>query len=183
MVAPCAVALAAAADHSRYWRESGRLVRTGATAGLCVAIIVAGGVWPTALWRTYTRQHASLGLPGTKLIRVEPGIAAGVQGISRLLLENCDTFYGLPNQNSFFIFTGLPAVSGMLANGGPAGLTDDQQRQVVDALARAEADGKRVCVLRNGTIPSPPPGPLTDALSLYGAVVAASGPYTISRHV
>jgi hypothetical protein len=114
-------------------------------------------------------------------MRVDPTVAATIQGVSRQLRKHCDTFYGVPNLNSFYIFSGLPAVTGMVANGGPAGLTASQQLQVAKALQEKESGGARVCILRDGSVTALAPGPLTDVLNLYAKPVATVGNYTISR--
>jgi hypothetical protein len=180
MVVPCAIALAAGIDRFSVWRDSGRLVRGVATAVLCLVLVIASGVWPPDVWSTY-HDNTKLALPGAGLMRIEAQDAAKVHAVVKQLRAHCDTFYGVPNQNSFHIFTGLPAVTGMVANGGPAGLTQGQQQQVVDALRAQFAAGKRVCILRNGFQKVPAPGPLTRELKKYRAVVAKVKNYTIAR--
>ena len=181
MVVPCGIALAVGAERSRLWLESGRLVRAGATAVLCFALIVGTGIWPPALWKTYV-DSPRLALPGTGLIRLDANTTAILQGVSRRLRADCDTFYGVPNQNSLYIFSGVPAVTGIVANGGPAGLTVAQQRTVVAALRKKERTHERVCVVRYFMPGKPPPGPLATALSQYAHIVSDVYPYTISRH-
>jgi hypothetical protein len=179
---PCAIALAAGVDYSRAWRESGVFIRGGATAFVCIAIIVAMGMMPTTIWKAYA-DTPSFGLPGTGLMRVDPAAAAPIREAVRQIRAHCDTFYGVPNLNSFYVFTGLPAVTGIVVNGGPAGLTAEQQRQVIDALAEKTKAGQRVCILRDssqGVVLTP--GPFADALNQYVKVVASSGTYTIARH-
>jgi hypothetical protein len=180
MLVPCAVGVAVGLDQSRAWRELGWLKQTGVAAFGCVALFVATAVWPTTMWHTYTRAP-SLGLPGTGLMRLDPGTAANLRATTAALQANCDTFYGSPNLNSFYIFTELPPVTGMVANGGTAALTTEQQQQVIDALERKTAAGERVCILRDGTVPPVEDTPLGKVLQRYPIVVAAVGNYTISR--
>ena len=95
----------------------------------------------------------------------------------------CDTFYGIPSENSFYIFSGLPPATEMLSNGGPAGLTQDQQAEVLQQLEAKQQAGERVCILTDTTQNIQlPPGPLTDALNQYTAVVSTVAGYTITRH-
>jgi hypothetical protein len=182
MVVPCAIALAAGMDHSRVWRESGWLLRGGAAVVVCLALVVAVGTWPTSAWKDYA-DNSSLGLPGTGLMRIDPKLAATLRGVAKQLRAHCDTFYGVPNLNSFYVFSGLPPVTGMVANGGPAGLTAAQQQQVVVALQRKLRARERVCILRQFVLPVAPAQPqLRHLLKTFSTVVARIGPYTISRH-
>jgi hypothetical protein len=138
--------------------------------------------WPPAIWDNYL-QATSLNLPGAGLVRVDADTATTVQEVTQALRAQCDTFYDIPDQNSFYIFSGLPAVTGMLANGGTDGLTVKEQGKVVDALQTASATQERVCIMRdtsqNIVLPF---GTLTDVLNQYTTVVASVGSYTISRH-
>jgi hypothetical protein len=139
-------------------------------------------LWPPGIWRTYV-DNPSFGLPGTGLMRIDPKIAATVRRATHGLRKHCDTFYGVPNQNSFHIFSGIPALTGMVANGGPEGLTSSQQDQVVKALQAKTRAHKRVCILRDTSqVVVLPRGRLTHLLAKYSKVVAKAGPYTISKH-
>ena len=81
------------------------------------------------------------------------------------------------------MFTGLPPATEMLANGGPAGLTENQQAEVLRQLEEKQQAGERVCILTDTTQNIQlPPGPLTDALHQYTTVVGTVAGYTISRH-
>jgi hypothetical protein len=121
-------------------------------------------------------------MPGTGLMRVNPDIAELVHVVTRELRANCDTFYGVPNENSYYIFSGLPAVTGMVANGGPAALTIDQQAQVAKVLQNKAGTHERVCILRDSSQPIVPPARRLDrVLNEYSRVVATIGPYSISR--
>jgi hypothetical protein len=180
MVVPCGIALAVGIDYSRIWREAGLWIRGGATAFVCVAILVASHGLPAGAWKGYVDSPA-FGLPGTGLMRVDPSVAATIQGAARQLRKHCDTFYGVPDLNSFYIFSGLPAITGMVANGTPDALTPDQQRLVIDEFQQKESAGERVCILRDGTVTTLAPGPLTNVLNLYTKTVATVGNYTISR--
>jgi hypothetical protein len=182
MAVPCCIALAAGVDHSRAWREANLFIRGGAAVFLSVAFVIAIGQWPPTIWKGYLDSQ-SMGLPGTGLIRIDPTYDAGLKQVVQSLQAQCDTFYGVPNQNSFYIFSGLPAVTGIVANAGISGLTNQQRAQIIDALQQANDANKRVCILRDTSqVIALPPGPLTDVLNQYSSVVATVGSYTISRH-
>jgi hypothetical protein len=198
LVVPCAIALALGVDRSRVWRDAGRLRRGAAAGALCIALVVVSGpssASPLGLWKGYVKGDA-LGLPGAGMIRVDPDVEStsfGVLGaiplpnlvpnireVVRALRANCDTFYGVPNLNSFYVWSGLPPMTGMLANGGPDGLTSSQQQQIIDAFRAREAAHERVCVLRDGTLNELEPGPLADLLNQYRKAVATVENYSIS---
>jgi hypothetical protein len=68
----------------------------------------------------------------------------------------------------------------MVANAGITGMTAEQQGQVVDALAKFEKEGKRVCILRDKSQPiALPPVELARVLKSYSKPVATAGPYSI----
>jgi hypothetical protein len=181
MVVPCAIALAVGIDHSQIWRQAGVIVQSLAATAVCVALIISVNVWPPNIWHVYF-QGAHIDLPGTGLMRIDPPTAANLQGVTQMLRAQCDTFYGVPSENSFYIFSGLPPATTMLANGGPTGLTSDQQAQVVRDLQQKQQANERVCILRDSAEAVPvPPGALGDALNQYTTVVGTVGTYTISR--
>ncbi len=140
MAVPCAIALAAGVDHSRAWRELGGLLRGAATLAIVLALVFAGVLWPTSGWKGYVSDNASFDVPGTGLMRIDPNVVEEVQQAVKILRANCDTFYGLPNLNSFYIFTGLPPVTGMLANGGPDA-SDDRAEASNHRRAEGEDQG------------------------------------------
>ena len=180
MTAPCAIAVAVGVDRMRMWRDAASWTKALATAMLCGVLVIASSQWPPALWRTYV-NNASLGLDGTSLLRVEPAQADGLRAVSDSLREECDAFYGVPNENSFYLFTGIKPFSGMVAD-RPIGLTRDQQRQLINTFRNREAAGERVCVLRDASIEVDDiPKPLSVLLNKYTRIVSTIPPYTISR--
>ena len=105
-----------------------------------------------------------------------------LQTVTQILQQHCDTFYGVPSENSFYVFSGLAAPTAMLANGGPIGLTVDQQLQVVKGLRAANMAHERVCILRDSSQPVVlPPGALTNTLNRYSSVVGTYSTYTVSK--
>ena len=135
MTVPCAIALAAGIDHIDVWRDSGLLAKVSVTAVACLALIVASTLWPPAIWKGY-RANAKLGLPGTGLMRIDPSLASELQQVTQALRAQCDTFYGVPDENSFYIFSGIAPITGLLVD-RPIALTDAQQVQVAETLAAA----------------------------------------------
>ena len=178
MTVPCAIALAAGLDATNVWRESSSRVRFIVTAVLCLGLVVGSSLWPIEIWSAYTKSP-KLDLPGTGLMRIEPNLAAELQQVTRVLRSECDTFYGVPEENSFYIFTGISPPTGMIAD-RPVGLTDSQQRQIVTALQARTLAGQRVCLLRDNSQPNELlPGPLNTALANYTNTIAKVGNYTI----
>jgi hypothetical protein len=179
VVVPCGIALAAAIDRSGIWRKGGRGFRGGTTAVLCVALALAAGVWPIGLWNSYL-SAPPLHLEGAGLLRIDPVLTAELQSAAADLRANCDVFYGIPNENSLYIFSGVAPVTYMVANAGIAGMTAEQQQRVLDALLRFTKEKKRVCILRDRSQPvAQKPSPLLHELRKYTKPVAVAGPYVI----
>jgi hypothetical protein len=183
MTVPCAIAIAAGLERHASWRDMGALPAALATGSLCLLLVLAGGSWPPALWKSYTAQPV-LGLPGTTFMRVDAERARVLRTVTAALREQCDTFYSAPGLNSFYIFSGLPPPTGLLAN-WPGVLDAAQQREVLSRLRAAERANARVCILRDVSRSSEwlagyGSGPLRAILTDYDAVIARVGPYTIS---
>jgi hypothetical protein len=183
MTVPCAIAIAAGLERLAFWRDIDALPAALATGSLCLLLVLAGGSWPPALWKTYTAQPV-LGLPGTTFIRVDAERAGILRTVTAALRAHCDTFYSAPGLNSFYIFSGLPPPTGLLAN-WPGVLDAAQQREVLSRLRAAERADARVCILRDVSRNSEwlagyGSGPLRAIVTDYDAVVTRAGPYTIS---
>jgi hypothetical protein len=179
MTVPCAIALAAGIDHSRLWRESGVRAQVAVTLVLCIALVVAGNLWPLNVWNTYL-SNTKMGLPGTGLMRIDPDIATEVQQVTLQLRQRCDTFYGVPDENSFYIFTGIAPFTGLLVD-RPIALTIAQQQQVAAQLQDRSAANERVCILTDTSQATQlDPGPLEDALQPFSDVIATVDNYTIA---
>jgi hypothetical protein len=181
MTAPCAIAIALGIDYSRHWRESSSLTKLAVTAFVCLGLVVASTEWPVGIWNAY-RQSPKLGLPGTGLMRIDPNLTAELQQVAQILDTQCDTFYGVPDENGFYVFTNEPPLNGMVAD-RPVGLDVGQQNQIVTALQTKLSDGERVCILRDLSQGNElAPGPLETALSQFTTIVGSAGSYTVSRH-
>ncbi len=183
MTVPCTIAVAAGLERLASWREMNALHTAVATASLCVLLVLAAGSWPPASWNTYTAQPV-LGLRGATLIRVDAERARVLRTVTAALREQCDTFYSAPGLNSFYIFSGLPPPTGLLAN-WPGVLDDAQQKEVLSRLRAAEGANERVCILRDVSRTSAwlagyGSGPLRAILTDYDAVITRAGPYAIS---
>ena len=112
-------------------------------------------------------------------------MARSVQTLTCVVKEHCDTFYSAPGFDSLYIYTGLPAPTGLLSN-WPGVLTDTEQREIVGALQDAERRGEHVCVVRDVTLmrqwraSTYGTGPLGIALRTYTTRVGGAGYYTVS---
>lgn len=183
MAVPCAIALAAGIDQLEVWTRA-RVATQVLVAGMVgLALIVASAAWPPTLWQQYT-DNTSLNLPGAGLIRVDPRVAQELQSITADLRRECDTFYSVPAINSFYLFSGIPPLTGLVAN-YPGGLVASQQRQVVKQMQNA-ALHERVCVLRDDARAQIVAigygvGPLHRELIKYQTVVATAGTLTITK--
>jgi hypothetical protein len=183
MTVPCTIAIAAGLERHASWRDMGALPASLATGSLCLLLVLATGSWPPAAWKTYTAQPV-LGLPGTTFMRVDAERTRVLRTVTADLRKQCDTFYSAPGLNSFYIFSGLPPPTGLLAN-WPGVLDAAQQKEVLSRLRAAERANARVCILRDTTRSSAwlagyGSGPLRAILTDYDAVVTRAGPYTIS---
>ena len=181
MVAPSAIAVALGIDHFSLWRNAGYFTRAVATTFVCLAVIVACNVWPPNIWDTYL-NNPKLDLPGTTLMRIDPNVTLELQQLVQAIHQQCDTFYGVPDENSLYVFSEVPAFTGMLAD-RPYGLSVAQQEQVVNTLQQKTAAGERVCVVRDISQGNElVAGPLNDALDQYENIVETVDNYTIARH-
>jgi hypothetical protein len=183
MTVPCTIAIAAGLERHASWRDMKALPVAVATGSLCLLLVLATGSWPSAWWTTYTAQPV-LGLRGTSFIRLDPERTRVLRTVTAALREQCDTFYSAPGLNSFYIFSGLPPPTGLLAN-WPGVLDATQQREVLSRLRAAEGANERVCLLRDLSRSSAwlagyGSGPLREILTDYDAVVTRAGPYAIS---
>ena len=181
MTVPCAIAIAIGTHHITAWNEARRETKLLITACLCLALVFASTLWPPEIWKSYLALP-KFGLPGTGLMRVDPSEQKEVQAVAELLPANCDAFYSVPDMNSFYIFTGMPAFTGMLVD-RPDALTPKQQEQIAATLREKAAAHERVCILRDtAQVVVRTPGPLSKALRPYDKVIATVGGFTISKH-
>ena len=147
MTAPCAIAIAIALESSPTWRETARTSKIIATLLLCLGLVVVSTQWPIGIWSDY-RDSTKLGLPGTALMRVDPTDAANIQYVTQTLRSQCDTFLAVPNENSFYIFTGILPLTGLLVD-RPEGLDVAQQTALASLLEAKTQANERVCILRD----------------------------------
>ena len=105
--------------------------------------------------------------------------------LTRLVREECDTFYSAPGFDSLYIYTRLQPPTGLLKN-WPGALTVAQQQEVADDLEAARTTRKRVCIVRqvNRTKEweqsSYGNGPLGRSLAAYQRRVAFVPGYSVS---
>ncbi len=185
MFVPCAIALTAGLRRLRVWRRAGALPRTLAVAILAAVAALSLGQWPGTFWHDYA-DNTALNLPGARLVRVPDATARDLQGLTRAIKRNCDTFYSAPVLDSLYIFTGIAPPTGLLRN-WPGAHPESEQREIAQRLSAAQAAGKRVCIVRD--VPragewlrsSYGRGPLGAALAQYQLHVARVGRYSVSR--
>jgi hypothetical protein len=147
VIVPCAIAVSAGLKGLPLWREAPIAFRAGAVAVICVFSVFALNLWPVNGWVTY-HDNVALGLPGTALIRVSPAQAAEYRQLASVIERNCDTFYSAPPMDTLYIYTGIPAPTGQLANWAGM-LTTSEEQDASTALQHLQSAGKRVCVVRN----------------------------------
>jgi hypothetical protein len=181
---PGTIALAVAIGRQRLWQQAGPAARAFAVGTVCTVLLVGAGTWPPEAWRNYVKSEA-LGLPGARLVRLDPNLALNTQILTQIVRNHCDTFYSAPAFGALYIYTGLPTPTGLLAN-WPGVLSESEQRELVSQLEALEADGKRVCIVRDhdrvylwrtssfGT------GPLGKGLAHYQKVVGRVSKFSVS---
>jgi hypothetical protein len=186
MFLPCAIALAAGMGGLQMWHGATSQVR-GITAGaLCVAVMLAAGLWPPGAWVTYS-DLKPLNLPGARFVRVDLLQARELRQLTRVVKANCDTFYSVPGLDSLYIYSNLPTPTGQLANWAGA-MTGSQEREVVSQLSHLQAMGKRVCIVRDLNTPyyawnpggSEANRPIGRFIRQYQRTIALFGPTAIS---
>ncbi len=85
-----------------------------------------------------------LGLPGSRLIRLQPEIVTKLRAVSEYLRNRCDTFLSLPGLHSYYFWAEKEPPTGF--NVGPMYmLTDHQRGEIVEKLAKVS----RPCILIN----------------------------------
>jgi hypothetical protein len=178
---PCVIGLGAGLKRLELWRATTMPVRVTVTAAICAVIVGAVGIWPVTLWDDYLQAEA-LDLPGARLVRVLPETKSRLRGLTRIVRENCDTFYSAPGLNSLYVYTGLPTPTGMLAN-WPGVLDEREQRELAQQLAGFDG---RVCVVRDirefdkWQRSSYGDGPLGEAVARYRQQIGRVDYYTVS---
>jgi hypothetical protein len=184
MCVPCVLALSFAAKRVPLWVQARRAVRGGVVGGLCLVLLIGAGLSPLTAWHNYT-QLTPLDVRGARLVRLPAPEVKTLRTLTALVKRRCDTFYSAPGFDSLYIYTGLPAPTGLLSN-WPGALTTDEQRQLVKQLARAQASGERVCIVRDLTraklwlSSSYGTGPLGQALSRYKRRIGQVALYSVS---
>jgi hypothetical protein len=183
MCVPCVIAIALAAPRLPLWHRTSPRWRPVAVGSLAVLLTLGAGTSPLAAWHGY-RQLTPLDLPGARLVRVNPKLALDLQRLTAVVRKRCDTFYSAPGLDSLYIYTNLPAPTGLLSN-FPGALSTDEQRELASQLTRADQGGSRVCIVRDlkhqtSWLASYGRGPLGKALARYGLRLALVGPYSVS---
>jgi hypothetical protein len=184
MVVPCAVAAAWSLERIPAWRAAAAASRAMAVTALCLALTFTAGLWPLAIWHSYTRLQA-LDLPGAHFVRTDRAHARTLQQLTAALRQHCDTFYSAPGMNSLYVYSELPPPTGLLRH-WPGVMTISEQRKLANQLAAHSASGDRVCIVRDlgrqktWLASSYGNGPLGNAVAQYQSKVAQVGAFSIS---
>ncbi len=88
-------------------------------------------------------RNVPLGLPGSRLIRLPPGEAAVLQGVTRYLRDNSDTVVTLPGMYSFYFWLERAPPTERNAGAWPI-LFDDAEQEKLVAAYRERAKSGRV---------------------------------------
>jgi hypothetical protein len=180
---PCVIGLGAGLERLALWRVTDAPARVAAAGALCSIMVVTVGIWPVTLWNGYLEAEP-LDLPGARLVRVSSDTKERLQGLTRLVRENCDTFYSAPGLNSLYVYTGLPTPTGMLAS-WPGVLDEREQRELARQLRDLDTS-QRVCIVRNTDTfaewkaSSYGDGPLGQAIAPYRRLVGSVDRYTVT---
>jgi hypothetical protein len=123
-------------------RETSRL---RALAGVILLGIGTGLTLQIArvYWSMYWND-TPLGLPGTSLIRVDPGQAEDLRWVTAQL-SSCGSSYSLPGMLSFALWTGHALPTNQNINDVLAFIPPERQERIVEALSRAPD----LCVVYN----------------------------------
>ena len=183
MCVPCIIAIAVAEKRLPLWQHSGRAWRPIAVGSLAALLALGGAASPISAWYDYTKL-TPLNLRGARLVRVPQYHALELQKLTVVVRKRCDTFYSAPGLDSLYIYTDLPAPTGMLSN-WPGVLSSVEQRVLVSQLRKAAASGKRVCIVRDLTrqklwLKGYGRGPLGKALARFRLRIALVGRYSVS---
>jgi hypothetical protein len=120
----------------------------------CIAVVVVGSLAFEFLIRSGTsaqREYVNstpLRFVSANRVRVPKATADELAAIVAALNASCRTFVSYPGMNSFHEWTGIDPPTGLNTTNWMELLEDDQQREVVDALAREP----KACVLYNGQV-------------------------------
>ena len=181
---PCSIAIATAADRLPVWKQTAPAMRSIVVVSLGLFFVVGGGFWPAAVWHDYAKA-TPLGLPGTRFVRLDKESVEKYRKLTRIVKRSCDTFYSAPALDSLYIFTGIPPITGHLANAAGA-LEVDEQQQVANQIADARKRGLRVCIVRDDdkfaqwSLSSYRGGPLANMLFFFQHKVGQADNYSVS---
>jgi hypothetical protein len=183
MCVPCVIAIAIAEKRLPSWRRASPRLRPIAVGALAALLTLGVATSPVSAWYGYTKL-TPLDLPGARLVRVTPQFALDLQRLAAVVRKRCDTFYSAPGLDSLYIYTNLPAPTGLLSN-WPGALSIDEQRELASQLTKADEGGNRVCIVRDLKrqrlwLAHYGRGPLGKALARYRLRLALVGRYSVS---
>lgn len=122
----------------------GRVAGAALSAGL-VTVTVSGAYATHRQLETMYALGVPFGLPGAEEIRVPAEQAALYRLLVQTLSARCRTFVTQPGLNSLYLFTGMEPPTRFNTTVWMLLLSEDQQEQIVDRLARSPSP---VCALR-----------------------------------
>ena len=154
-------------------------------AGVLIFCLVAGTVLliPTIDALKDYESGIPLGLPGTRLLRVDAYTAALGHWATQVL-SKCEAFYTMPGQLSYYFWTGKPSPTKTNNNDTLGVLTDAQQEHVIAELSAYP----HLCVLKvpslqewfdRDQVATHPP--LLRYIDENFTLVAAEGPYRLLK--
>ena len=155
--------------------------RSAASARL---LLLGASLSPLKEWHDYL-QLTPLDLRGARLVRLDKAEVTTLRSLTKFVERQCDTFYSAPGFDSLYIYTGLPAPTGLLSN-WPGALTIGEQRELGKQLTRARTGGERVCIVRDlkryqlWIVSSYGKGPLGQTIAFYKHQIGQVGQYTVS---
>jgi len=125
--------------------KSSARIRTGlAWSALVAAILLKDSLWAYRGLNNY-RLSTPLGLPGTRLIRLQPERVTELRAVSEDLRDGCDTYLSFPGLNMYYFWSGKEPPTGFNVSNWMYLLTDRQQADIQEQLAKVS----RPCIVIN----------------------------------
>ena len=116
-----------------------------------IGLFLLGGCyygWHIVQKTTESAKTIPLGLPGARLIRLEPAEVMALQDVTNYLTENSDTVVMLPGMYSFYFWMKREPTIGLNAGAWPILFNREQQEKLV-AFYRSQSRSGRVVGLTN----------------------------------
>jgi hypothetical protein len=119
-------------------------------SGLAWSVLVAGLLLNNSLLayrglKYYSRDSTPLGLPGSRLIRLQPEQVTKLRAVSENLRDGCDTFLSFPGLNSYYFWARKEPPTGFNMGNWMYLLDDRQLADIQESLAKFS----RPCIVIN----------------------------------